>query len=186
MVPPSNRWYSGLVFGDQPQPVFAEPLSFGLTDSGFTLGLPTPTVDAKVIIAPHVPAVTVDAGAASAQVSAADPVSVTVDLLDASGAVLGHVVLAAGSPFVSFTAEQDVTLELDRHRRRVRAGRRRRGDRRRGHLAVGARRRDDRRRLDDAERGSDGHAGTRCPRTRRTRRRRPCARRRPTRSPGST
>ncbi|KRD45018.1 1,3-beta-glucanase [Cellulomonas sp. Root930] len=110
VVPPSNRWYSGLVFGDQPQPVFAEPLSFGLTDSGFTLGLPAPTVDAKVIIAPHVPAVTVDAGATSAQVSAADPVSVTIDLLDASGAVLGKVVLAAGSPFVSFTAAQDVTL----------------------------------------------------------------------------
>ena len=36
--------------------------------------------------------------------------SVTIDLLDASGAVLGHVVLAAGSPFVSLTAEQDVTL----------------------------------------------------------------------------
>lgn len=110
VVPPSNRWYSGLVFGDQPQPVFAEPLSFGLTDSGFTLGLPSPTVDSKVIIAPHVPAVTVDAGAASAQVSAADPVSVTVDLLDGAGAVIGHVVLAAGSPFVSLTAEQDVTI----------------------------------------------------------------------------
>ena len=110
MVPPTNRWYSGLVFGDQPQPVFAEPLSFGLTDSGFTLGLPSATVSAKAIIAPHVPAVTVDAGAASAQVSAADPVSVTIDLLDASGAVLGHVVLAEGSPFVSFTAAQDVTL----------------------------------------------------------------------------
>lgn len=110
VVPPSNRWYSGLVFGEQPQPVFAEPLSFGLTDSGFTIGLPTPTVDAKVIIAPHVPAVTVDAGAVSAQVSAADPVSVTIDLLDASGEVLGHVVLAAGSPFVSLTAAQDVTL----------------------------------------------------------------------------
>ncbi|WP_203752620.1 glycosyl hydrolase [Cellulomonas chitinilytica] len=110
VVPPTNRWYSGLVFGDQPQPVFAEPLSFGLTDSGFTLGLPTPTVSEKTIIAPHVATVTVDAGAASAQVSAADPVSVTIDLLDASGAVLGHVVLAEGSPFVSFTAEKDVTL----------------------------------------------------------------------------
>ncbi len=110
VVPPTNRWYSGLVFGDQPQPVFAEPLSFGLTDSGFTLGLPKPVVSEKAIVAPHVPAVTVDAGAASARVSAADPVSVTVDLLDASGAVLGHVVLAEGSPFVSFTAEQDVTL----------------------------------------------------------------------------
>ncbi|WP_315095473.1 glycosyl hydrolase [uncultured Cellulomonas sp.] len=110
VVPPTNRWYSGLVFGEQPQPVFAEPLSFGLTDTGFTLGLPAPSVDAKVIIAPHVPAVTVDAGAASAQISAADPVSVTIDLLDASGAVLGTVVVAAGSPFVSLTAVQDVTV----------------------------------------------------------------------------
>lgn len=110
VVPPTNRWYSGLVFGDQAQPVFAEPLSFGLTDSGFTLGLPAPTTSAQTIMAPHVPAVTVDAGAASAQISAADPVSVTIELLDASGAVLGHVVLAEGSPFVSFTAEQDVTV----------------------------------------------------------------------------
>lgn len=110
VVPPTNRWYSGLVFGDQAQPVFAEPLSFGLTDSGFTLGLPTPTTSAQTIMAPHVPAVTVDAGAASAQISAADPVSVTIELLDASGAALGNVVLAEGSPFVSLTAEKDMTV----------------------------------------------------------------------------
>lgn len=110
VVPPTNRWYSGLVFGDEPQPVFAQPVSFALTDAGFTLGLPEPVASDKAVVAPHVPAVTVDAGAASAQVSAADPVSVTVDLLDASGAVLGRVVLAEGSPFVSLTAVQDVTL----------------------------------------------------------------------------
>ncbi len=109
VVPPTNRWYSGLVFGDEPQPVFAEPLSFGLTDTGFTLGLPAPTASAQTIMAPHVPAVTVDVGAESAQISAADPVSVTIDLLDGSGAVLGHVVLAEGSPFVSLTAERDLT-----------------------------------------------------------------------------
>lgn len=111
VVPPTNRWYSGLVFGDEPQPVFAQPVSFALTDTGFTLGLPDPVASDKAVVAPHVPAVTVDAGAASAQVSAADPVSVTVDLLDASGAVLGHVVLAEGSPFVSLTAERDLTLD---------------------------------------------------------------------------
>jgi endoglucanase Acf2 len=113
VVPPTNRWYSGLVFGDQPQPVFAEPLSFGLTESGFTIGLPTPTVTDKTIAAPHVPAVTVDLGAASARISAADPVSVTVELLDGSGAVLGRVVIAEGSPFVSFTAARDVSVRTD-------------------------------------------------------------------------
>ena len=31
LVPPTNRWFSGLVFGEEPQPVFPLPLSFGLT-----------------------------------------------------------------------------------------------------------------------------------------------------------
>ena len=104
-APPSNRWYSGLVFGDQPQPVFAEPLSFGLTDSGFTVGLPAPTVDVEG-----------DHRAARARRDRATPgrppprsvprtrSSVTIDLLDGAGAVIGHVVLAEGSPFVSLTA----------------------------------------------------------------------------------
>ena len=113
VVPPTNRWYSGLVFGDEPQPVFAEPLSFALTPAGFTIGLPTPTVSAQTIAAPHVPAVAVDVGASKARISAADPVSVTIELLDAAGSVLGHVVLAEGSPFVSFTAARDVTVRTD-------------------------------------------------------------------------
>lgn len=110
VVPPSNRWYSGLVFGEEPQPVFAEPLSFALTGSGFTLGLPAVVASEAAVVAPHVPALTVDVGAASARVSAADPVSVTVELLDGAGEVLGRVVLAEGSPFVSLTADRDVTV----------------------------------------------------------------------------
>lgn len=112
LVPPSNRWYSGLVFGDAPQPVFPLPESFALTATGFTVGLPHPTAQANVIAAPHVPAVTVDAGAATAQVTAADPVSVTIALLDGSGARVGHVALAEGSPFVSFTADRPTTLTV--------------------------------------------------------------------------
>ena len=43
LVPPTNRWFSGLVFGAKPQPVFPLPLSFGLTDSGFAFGQPVVT-----------------------------------------------------------------------------------------------------------------------------------------------
>lgn len=111
MVPPSNRWYSGLVFGAQPQPVYPLPLSFALSGGGFQLGSPTPTATDKVIAGPHVPAVTVDVGAASSQVVAGDPVSVTVALLDAGGARLGRVVLAEGSPFASFTADRAVHMQ---------------------------------------------------------------------------
>ena len=112
LVPPTNRWYSGLVFGDAPQPVFPMPESFALTATGFDIGLPRPVGQAAVIVAPHVPAVTVDAGAASSEVIAADPVSVTVALLDGSGNRLGRVALAEGSPFVSFTADRATSLSV--------------------------------------------------------------------------
>jgi hypothetical protein len=113
LVPPTNRWFSGLVFGDEPQPVFPRPLSVGMTGTGFALGLAEPVTSEKAIIAPHVPAVTVDAGAAGAQVSAYDDASVTVDLLDEAGAPIGAVVIAEGSPFVSLTAVGDLELTTD-------------------------------------------------------------------------
>ena len=112
LVPPTNRWFSGLVFGDQPQPVFALPLSFALTADGFSLGLPKPVVSEKAVVGPHLPAVTVGAGARSARVSAYDAVTVTIELLDAGGGVIGRVVIAEGSPFVSFTAVTDTDLTL--------------------------------------------------------------------------
>jgi endo-1,3(4)-beta-glucanase len=113
LAPPTNKWFSGLVFGDQPQPVFPLPLSFGLTTDGFSFGLPAPVTSETSIVGPFAPAVTVAAGATSAQVSDYDAVSVTVALLDAKKNVLGHVVIAEGSPYVSYTAAQDSTLTTD-------------------------------------------------------------------------
>jgi len=112
LVPPTNRWFSGLVFGDRPQPVFPLPLSFALTADGFSFGLPKPVASAKAVIGPYLAAVTVGAGARSARVSAYDAVTVTIELLDASGGVIGRVVIAEGSPFVSFTAVRDTDLAL--------------------------------------------------------------------------
>lgn len=108
VLPESNRWYSGLVFGDQP--VFATPLSFAVGDGGFTIGLPQPVASAATVAGPHVPALGIDVGASSYRVSAADPVAVSLELLDDAGDVLGTVALAAGSPVVTFVAEGDVTV----------------------------------------------------------------------------
>ncbi len=104
LLPPTNRWFSGLVFGDQPQPVFPLPLSFGLTGTGFAFGQPTITTTAKNIAGGYKPDVTVDAGAVSSQVSGYDATTVTVAGLDAAGQALGHTTIAEGSPFVSYTA----------------------------------------------------------------------------------
>lgn len=110
LVPPTNRWFSGLVFGEQPQPVFPLPLSFGLTDNGFALGLPTVTATEKNIAGGFKPDVAVDTGAASSVVSGYDTLTVTLDQQDGAGELLGRTVLAQGSPFVHYTAEQAGTV----------------------------------------------------------------------------
>ena len=104
LVPPTNRWFSGLVFGDQPQPVFPMPLSAALTDTGFALGLPNVTASEKTIMGGNNPQIQVPLGAAKMQVTAYDTLSVTSTYSDASGNALGSVKLVQGSPFVTYTA----------------------------------------------------------------------------------
>jgi endoglucanase Acf2 len=112
LAPPTNRWFSGLVFGDAPLPVFPLPLSFGLTGSGFSFGVPAVHTGANTIMGGFAPDVAADVGAASSVISAYDEASVTIDELDGAGKVLGSVVIAQGSPLVSFTAKNDLTLKL--------------------------------------------------------------------------
>jgi endo-1,3(4)-beta-glucanase len=110
LVPPTNRWFSGLVFGDEPQPVFPLPLSFGLTEDGFAFGLPAVTAGEKTIAGGFKPDVTVRTGAARSQISAYDDLTVTIASLDGSGAALGHTLIAQGSPYVRYTAQEQSTL----------------------------------------------------------------------------
>src|SRR5450759_6015187 len=49
LTPPTNHWFTGLVFGDKAQPVFPMPLGFGLTTSGFEFWLPKLHVSANTI-----------------------------------------------------------------------------------------------------------------------------------------
>jgi endo-1,3(4)-beta-glucanase len=113
LVPPTNRWFSGLVFGDQPQPVFPMPLSAALTDEGFALGLPNVTATEKTIMGGNNPQIQVPLGAAAMQVTAYDTLSVTSTYSDASGTALGSVILVQGSPFVTYTAAADQSIALE-------------------------------------------------------------------------
>ena len=49
LIPPTNKWFSGLVFGEGSMPVFPLPLSFQLTSGGYAFGLPTVTAAPNVI-----------------------------------------------------------------------------------------------------------------------------------------
>ncbi|HEY2644927.1 MAG TPA: glycosyl hydrolase [Galbitalea sp.] len=111
LVPPTNRWFSGLVFGKNPQPVFPLPLSFGLTPSGFAFGQPKVSTSANTISGEFAPSIAVDDRSTSSVVTAYDQASVTISQRDASGTV-GHVVIAEGSPTVSFTAARSTRLAV--------------------------------------------------------------------------
>ncbi|MGI8456898.1 MAG: glycosyl hydrolase [Propionibacteriaceae bacterium] len=109
LLPPTNRWFSGLVFGDKAMPVFPLPLTFGLTDGGFSFGAPKIVTTEKNIAGGYVPDEAVDAGGTDATVVAYDQLSVTAAILDGD-TELGRVLIAQGSPFVVYTATKDGTL----------------------------------------------------------------------------
>ena len=112
LTPPTNKWFSGLVFGDHPQPVFPLPLSFGLTDQGFTFGVPPVNTTPDTIDAPASTAISVNAHADHQIVSAYDESSVTIEQRDRSGRPIGTVLIAEGSPLVTFTAATPTVLAL--------------------------------------------------------------------------
>ena len=112
LTPPTNRWYSGLVFGKVPNPVFPLPLGFGLTGDGFAFGMPRVTAGENTIAGGFVADVTVGLGAASSVVSSSDPSVVVMDNLGADGKLLGRTTIAQGSPFVSFVAATDTTVTV--------------------------------------------------------------------------
>jgi hypothetical protein len=109
LVPPTNRWFSGLVFGPQPLPVFPSPISYTPTASGFSGGLPTVTATANGITGPAVAQFGLDVGATGMRVSAYEQVSVTI-AHTARGAVVGHSTIAEGSPSIGYTAAAAQTV----------------------------------------------------------------------------
>lgn len=110
LIPPTNKWFSGLVFGDTAQPVFPLPLSFGVDGKGFSFGLPTVTTTAKTIMGGYAPIISVGTGSETTwSVTGYDELSVT--LTGTSGGTrVGTVTIAEGSPFVTFTAAAGTTL----------------------------------------------------------------------------
>ncbi|GAA1953063.1 glycosyl hydrolase [Microbacterium deminutum] len=113
LIPPTNRWFSGLVFGDAPQPVFPLPLSFSLTGTGFDFGVPAVVTGADTISAGPSSDVSAEfPTAVTSTVTAYDDASVTIELRDAGDTALGSVTIAEGSPIVSFTPASTTTIRL--------------------------------------------------------------------------
>ncbi|WP_156165481.1 glycosyl hydrolase [Demequina rhizosphaerae] len=108
VVPPTNRWYSALAFGDPGLPVFPKPLSFQAVDGGFAMGLTRPDAQPDAVLAPAVADLTVTVAGASGfgEVVDASPVAVTL----ATGPVA--LTLAQGVPVVAVSSDGGAEAEL--------------------------------------------------------------------------
>jgi endo-1,3(4)-beta-glucanase len=111
LPPPTNRWYSGMFFGPDPQPVFAMPLAAQADDTGVAVGLPRVSASERTITAPFAPELRLGLAADAFTATRADPVSVT-STYTSSGTPVGELDLAEGWPYVGYSAlqDQDVTV----------------------------------------------------------------------------
>ncbi|WGT47421.1 glycosyl hydrolase [Tessaracoccus lacteus] len=111
LTPPTNRWFSGLVFGDDPQAVFPMPIGFAVAETGFEIWLPQVSANGTSIIGARAGGLTcvIDSASVSAMVIGYDVASVAVELRDGEDA-LAELRLVQGSPTVSLTARRDLTV----------------------------------------------------------------------------
>ncbi|MDL5350806.1 glycosyl hydrolase [Microbacterium sp. zg-YB36] len=109
VIPPTNRWYSGLIFGSDPQPVYPFPLAFAAAGDGFTVDLPAVSATAQTVAASFAGGLQVAVDADRFEAVRADPVSVTLRWWDGDAEV-GDVTIAEGSPVVGFTAARGTAL----------------------------------------------------------------------------
>jgi hypothetical protein len=106
LAPPTNRWYSGMLFGPEPQPVFAMPLAALAEDDGVSVGLPRVAASDRTITAPFAPELRLGLPADGFSATRADPVSVT-STYTSSGNPVGELDLAEGWPYAGYTALED-------------------------------------------------------------------------------
>lgn len=111
LIPPTNRWFSSLVFSPEPQPVYPYPLAVAPRDAGFQVQLPIVTTSDTTIAAPFTGGLDVTLASTGFTVVAYDPVSVTLRFADAVGPI-ADVTLAEGSPVVGVRALRETTLAL--------------------------------------------------------------------------
>ncbi|HEU4515575.1 MAG TPA: glycosyl hydrolase [Nocardioidaceae bacterium] len=108
---PTNRWYSGMVFGETAQPVFAVPLAVQATPGGVTVGLPRVTASTTTIAGPFVPELELGLRTDGFTAERGDPVSV-VSTYRSAGRAVGRLLLAEGWPYGGYTALRDQVVDV--------------------------------------------------------------------------
>lgn len=111
LIPPTNRWFSSLVFSKTPQPIYAYPLSFKPTTTGFEVDAPIVTAAPNAVFGLHRPTLSFDVGASAGQVSGYDDLSaVYSQRRDDKEVVRSRI--TQGSPFIFVDSPAGTTIRL--------------------------------------------------------------------------
>lgn len=109
--PPTNRWYSGMLFGRTALPVFAVPLALQVDPDAVSVCLPTVSATATTVAGGFSPDFRVGLPTDRFEATRAGPVSVSSTF--ASGTTkMGRLTVAEGWPYVAYTALRAQTLDV--------------------------------------------------------------------------
>lgn len=112
LMPPTNKWFSGLALQGQPKTVFSNPLSFKISKSSFSFALPKVATSENTIASSISEYVSVDVvGAESYKVIRYDELSVDIGFFTGTDEI-GVVTIAQGSPYIFYSATNDSELEI--------------------------------------------------------------------------
>ena len=113
LVPPTNKWFSGLALQKQPKTVFPMPLGFTASSTSFSYSLPEVEVAADSIASDVSQKATVQVeGANHYMVSRYDELSLDLTYYRTDGTAIGLVTVLEGSPYVQFSSMSAAKLSM--------------------------------------------------------------------------
>ncbi len=113
LLPPTNKWFSSVVFSRDPQPVFAYPLSYKPGEEVIGIGLPAVRPTEQAVFASHTDDILVSHDAVGYELVRYDGISMTLAYKDEAGEALFETTLVQGSPYVFFKALRNTNFGVN-------------------------------------------------------------------------
>lgn len=113
LIPPTNKWFSGIVFGESPQPVYAHPLAMQpKPDGSMTISYPSVKAGKDTVFAPHVDDITLKLDAPNVKVTRYDDLTFDLDHHTASNQLVARTSMAQGSSYIFTTLKTDKKVSI--------------------------------------------------------------------------
>ncbi|MBI3889014.1 hypothetical protein HY312_00335 [Candidatus Saccharibacteria bacterium] len=120
IIPPTNKWFSGIALQKDPKKVFSTPLSFLPTKTSFTIDLPSvQTTEKSIITTPSTPTNITIKDAQYYRITRYDELSVDLTYYDRNNTPLATATITSGSPYVFYHAKTMSTIEFDSENTKV-------------------------------------------------------------------